>query len=98
MRNPLLKFMMHEKKTDVVHTSAFGRVQNEQGMGATSAQSFTERMKVERNRKRVRGYSDSRVVTQAYGAAGLRAKKYTPPEKTENPRRFEAPKKPGISR
>ena len=98
MRNPLLKFVMHEKKTDVVHTSAFGRAQNGRGMGATSAQSFSERMKVEKNRKRVRGYNDSRVVTQAYGAVGVRAKKYIPPEKTENPRRFEAPKKPGISR
>lgn len=111
MRNPLLKFVMREKKTDVVHTSAFGKAQNGQGMGATSVQSFSERMEVERNRKRVRSYSDSRVVAQAYGAVGVRAKEYILPEKNEKagteaigslradgPRRFEAPKRPGISK
>ena len=78
MQNPFLKLVMKDKKGDVVHSSAYGEAQNGGGIGVASTQSFTERMKIEQNRKRVRGYNESRVATQAYAASGVKAKAYVP--------------------
>ena len=75
MRNPLLKYVMKTKKDDVAHTSVYGKAQGG-GIGATSAQSFKERMKIEKNRQMVRGYEDSRIVTQTFRVSGRKAKTY----------------------
>ncbi len=79
MNNPLLKFVMRTKKDEALHSSVFGRSQNRSGVGATSTSSFSERMKIEQNRKRVKGYNDSRIVSQAAYSSGIKAKTYTPP-------------------
>lgn len=76
----MLKFIMKEKTKDVIHSSAYAQAQNGGNMGAASTQSFAERQKINQNRQRIRGYNDSRVVSQAFASSGVKAKTYTPPE------------------
>ena len=64
MKNPMLKFIMKGKKEDMVHTSVYAEAQNSGGIGVSSTRSFADRMKIERNRKRVRGYRDAKVVSE----------------------------------
>lgn len=82
MKNPFIKYLMREQKEDIFHSSAYGKAQNAGAIGAASTESFEERMKVERNRKIVQGYNDSRIVNGAY-MNGPKAKKYVPKEKRE---------------
>ena len=82
MNNPLLKYLSKTTKKDVMHTSAYAQAQNKDGMGASSTRSFTERMRVERNRQRIQGYNSSRLVSQTF-AVGPRAKTYEAPAKEE---------------
>lgn len=82
MKNPFIKYLMKEQKGDIFHSSAYGKAQNAKAIGVASAESFKERMKVEKNRKIVQGYNDSRIVNGAY-ASGPKAKKYVPEEKKE---------------
>lgn len=82
MKNPFMKYVMKEKKENIFHSSEYGKAQSADKIGAASSETFSERMKTEKNRQIVRGYNDSRVVTGAY-ANGPRAKKYTPPEKKD---------------
>ena len=69
MKSPLLKRLMRSKTADVQHSSACGVAQNGGAMGAASAQSFEERMKIEGNRTKVKKYGDSRIVTRAAKAS-----------------------------
>lgn len=78
MSNLWSKFVIREKKDDVVHSSAYGRAQNGGAIGTASAQGFDERIKIEQNRQVVRGYNDSRVAAQAYNARP-RARTYEKP-------------------
>ncbi len=101
MKNPFLKYVMKEKKEDIFHSSMYGKAQSGEGIGAASSQGFMERMKIDKNRQHVKGYGDSKVVTEIRGEV-LKAKTYTPPEtktaaKVDGPRR-QLPKNPGISR
>ncbi len=80
MNNPFIKYVMKEKKEDIFHSSAYGKAQNGEAIGAASAEGFNERLKIDRNRQIVKGYNDSRVVNGVY-ANGPKAKKYVPPEK-----------------
>lgn len=82
MDNPFIKYVMKEKKEDIFHSSEYGKAQSAETIGTTSSETFSERMKTEKNRQIVRGYNDSRVATSMY-ANGPRAKKYTPPEKKD---------------
>ena len=84
MSNLISKFLSKSKKEDVVHTSAYGIAQNEGGIGVASVQSFGARMQIEKNRNKVRGYNDSRVVAQAKADSGVKAKVYTPPENKDS--------------
>lgn len=61
-RNPLLKYMMKDKKEDVVHSSAYANAQNGGAFGSSSSQSFEKRMEIDKNRKIVRGYQDSKIA------------------------------------
>ena len=79
MNNPFIKYVMKEKKEDIFHSSAYGKAQNGEAIGAASVEGFNERLKIDRNRQIVKGYNDSRVVNGAY-ANGPKAKKYVPPE------------------
>lgn len=79
MNNPFIKYVMKEKKEDIFHSSAYGKAQNGEAIGAASTEGFNDRMKIDRNRQIVKGYNDSRVVNGAY-ANGPKAKKYVPPE------------------
>lgn len=81
MTNPFAKFLQKEEKGEIFHSSAAGRAQNADGIGVASSSSFAERMKIEKNRQIVRGYNDSRVVSQAY-TAGSRAKTYSETKQT----------------
>jgi len=83
MNNPFIKYLIKEEKKDVVHSSAYGKVQSGEAIGAASTQSFDERMKIEKNRQVIRGYNDSRVAEQRFNS-GVRAKQYVPPEKKES--------------
>lgn len=76
--NPFLKYVIKDEKEDIVHSSAYAKVQNGGAMGASSAQSFAERQRIEQNRQVVRGYNSSRIVSGAM-SGGPRAKAYTPP-------------------
>ena len=99
MNNPFLKRLMKDKKEDVVHSSAYAKVQNSNGIGVASVETFSGRLAIEQNRQVVRGYGDSKIVNEARGNAP-RAKKYEPPE-TSGPERRAIPpirKNPGISR
>ncbi|MBR0479895.1 hypothetical protein IJJ49_01325 [Candidatus Saccharibacteria bacterium] len=78
MDSAFLKYLAKEKKGEIFHSSAAGRAQNAEGIGTTSSSTFAERQAVEKNRQVIRGYNDSRVVSQAYSSAP-RAKKYVPP-------------------
>lgn len=82
MSDLLSKFIVKNKKEDVIHSSAFAKVQNSEGIGVASSQSFSDRMKIEQNRNRIRGYGDSQVVVQSRASSGIKAKTYTPPEQT----------------
>lgn len=79
MKNPFIKYLMREQKENIFHSSAYGKAQNGEAIGAASTEGFNDRMKIDRNRQIVKGYNDSRVVNGAY-ANGPRAKKYMPPE------------------
>ena len=40
-------------------------------------------MMIEKNRNRIRGYNDSRVIAQARSSSGIKAKAYEAPEKKD---------------
>lgn len=65
MINPFLKRLMKDKKEDIFHSSAYGQAQNSSAMGVASSVSFNNRMRIDRNRQNVRGYGDSRIVSDA---------------------------------
>ena len=79
-KNPLLKYVMKPAESDVFHSSVYGKMQNGSGMGSTSSESFSERMKREGSRTMVRKYGSSSVANNAIGN-GPRAKTFTPPAK-----------------
>ena len=74
-----------DKKVDFFHSSAYGKAQSGGVMGSTSAESFNDRMKIDRNRTVVRRYDDSKLVALSK-ENGPRAKKYIPPEKSVDSR------------
>lgn len=87
-KNPFLHRLIKEKKEDVVHSSAYAQAQNA-GIGASSTQSFEKRREIDQNRTVVRGYGDSKIVSEAPSNAP-RAKTYDPAagqgEKHSSPR------------
>lgn len=58
------KFVIKEKKDDVVHSSGYGVAQNGGALGASSGVSFSERMRINNNRSRVKKYGDSKIANQ----------------------------------
>ena len=60
--DPLLGRLMGVKKKDVVHSSAYGKAQNAEGIGTASAQSFRARMAADESRSFVERYKDSQVM------------------------------------
>ena len=84
-KNPFLKYLIKEKKEDILHTSAYAKVQNGEGFGASSSQSFEDRQKIEANRQIVRGYNDSKLMQQARVSAP-RAATYTRPVESSSNR------------
>ena len=76
----MMKYLVRDKKEDIVHSSGYAKTQNGASMGATSTESFERRMMVEKNRTRVAKYNNSRIVAQTF-AAMPKAKPYTPPER-----------------
>ena len=84
-KNPFLKYLIKEKKEDVLHTSAYAKVQNGTGFGASSSQSFEDRQKIEANRQIVRGYNDSKLMQQARVSAP-RATTYVKPAENNGSR------------
>ena len=82
MKNSFIKYVRKERKEDIFHSSEYGKAQSAEVIGTASSETFSDRMRMERNRQIVRGYNDSRVATGAY-ANGPRAKKYIPPEKKD---------------
>lgn len=83
MSDLLSKFIMKKKTEDVIHSSAYAEAQNSGGIGAASTQSFSDRMKIEKDRSRIRGYNDSRLVSQARALSGIKAKTYEAPERKD---------------
>lgn len=72
-RNPLLGYLMNEKKGDVVHSTGYAKVQSEGRIGTASAESFAARRAIEANRTSVQRYKDSRVANEGgnkFAAAG----------------------------
>ena len=77
MNNPFLKRIMKTNSEEVMHSSVYAKAQNSGAMGAASTESFAARMKMENHRQNIRGYGDSRVVSDARN--GLpKAKTYNP--------------------
>ena len=64
----------HDKKQDLLHSSGYAQVQNGATMGASSAESFTERQKIDENRRFVKGYRNSRIMNEFYGVHRAREK------------------------
>ncbi|MDO4507896.1 MAG: hypothetical protein Q4B65_00675 [Candidatus Saccharibacteria bacterium] len=79
MNNPLLKYVMKEKKEDIFHSSAYGKAQNGGSIGTASMQSFRERQEIEAKRQNIGGYDKSGIMGAA-AMNGPRAKTYTPPK------------------
>ena len=75
MDNPFLKRLMKDETKDVIHTSAYGEAQNSGKMGTASTASFLDRLKIDRNRTRVRGYDESKIVNETR-ENGPEARKY----------------------
>ena len=75
MNNPFLKRLIKEETKDVIHTSAYGEAQNSGKMGTASTSSFLDRLRIDRNRSRVRGYDESKIVNETR-ENGPEAKKY----------------------
>ena len=72
----LLKYGMRGKKEDIFHSSTFGKAQNTSGMGTASSMSFSQRMKIDNNRSMVRGYRDSKIMSEAK-ERGPKAEQYS---------------------
>ena len=62
MSGTLLKRLMKDKKEDIAHTSAFADVQNKGRFGVSSSLSFEERMAIEKKRKLIKKYDESKVA------------------------------------
>lgn len=76
-KTALIKRVMKTKTRDVLHTSVHAEAQNAGNFGAAGVVSFGQRRSIEEQRKFVRGYKNSRIVSGAGVVA--RAKVYTPP-------------------
>lgn len=74
--NPFLKRLIKEKNEDVIHSSAYAKVQNDGNMGVASTRSFAERQAIGENRTMVKGYRDSKVVNDAFSNAGSKSQRY----------------------
>lgn len=98
MSDLLSKYIIKKKTKDVIHSSVYAKAQNSDGIGAASTQSFSNRMSIEKNRSRIRGYNDSRVVSQARASSGIKSKTYDTPEKEGVVSRPPAVRNPGISK
>lgn len=79
MDNRFLKYISKVDKGEVFHSSAYARAQNAGAIGAASTESFGRRMEINENRKKIKGYSDSKVVSGALASAP-KPKKYAPSE------------------
>ncbi|MDR3297840.1 MAG: hypothetical protein LBT19_00450 [Candidatus Nomurabacteria bacterium] len=78
--NPLLKYVMKTQTPEVLHSSGYAKTQNADSFGAASTETFSERRRIEEQRKFVRGYRNSLL---AAGTSGIpRAKTYIPPAKS----------------
>ena len=102
-KNPFLKYMMKDEKKDVFHSSAYAKAQSGETIGSASVEDFRVRVNVNQNRQIVRGYRDSKIMTDANKNAP-KAKAYTPPEQhaatpttAADARRMMVPKRAGIS-
>lgn len=104
MGNLFSRFVIKDNKGDFLHSSGYAKAQNGSSMGAASTQSFEDRMKMEKNRRKIRGYNDSRIMTQV-GNCRPRAQVFKP--QTQNggaqaqvgrPQAGNPPKNPSISR
>lgn len=70
MRAKIETATRENKRADYLHSSGYAQVASGENMGATSAQSFTERKRLEKERRFVRGYRDSRLGARTdYGHA-----------------------------
>ena len=74
-KNPFLKRLIKDNREDIVHTSAYAKAQNAEGMGVASTQGFGDRMRVEQNWTVVGRYRDSKVVNEV-GDGTIKAKRY----------------------
>ena len=64
-KNPFLKQLMKDEKADVVHSSAYAKTQNTDGIGAASVESFATRQALEAKRTMVKNYKDSMIAVKA---------------------------------
>ena len=64
-KNPFLKYLVKEQMPDVVHSSVYAKAQNENGIGAASTESYEVRVKIDKNRQKIRGYRDSGLINDA---------------------------------
>lgn len=100
-KNPFLKYVMKDQKEDVFHSSAYAKAQNGGNLGAASTESYQVRVNLNQNRRVVKGYGDSEIMTGTKNQ-DFRAKTYTPPvnDTPATNASFRAavpPKNPGIS-
>ena len=63
---PIVNRIIDDERAGIFHSSAYGRAQSGDTMGAASTESFSARQKVERNRKTIRNYRDSLVAEQRF--------------------------------
>ena len=95
--------MKNEDKSDIFHSSTYGRSQNGGSMGSASTESFATRRNLDGSRQFVRGYGDSKVAGSAF-ASGPRPAQYVKPAANTGaqpasrpaPQRPPMPRNPGI--
>ena len=62
MKNPFLKRLMKDTKSDVIHSSSYASAQNAGNIGAASTETFAQRKDIKQNRQMVNNYGTSRLV------------------------------------
>lgn len=63
MKNPFLEYIMKDKKEDIFHSSAYGKAQSGNMIGATSSEPFSVRLNTEKNRQIIKNYANSSLIS-----------------------------------
>lgn len=75
LKKPLIDRLNRGKKTEIFHSSAYGRAQNGGSLGTASTESFAQRMQMEQSRKTIQRYDASEVAARRFNPEAKGANK-----------------------